>query len=59
MTPEAVTLHTIDLMDSRITIALREIADDRGDSAWTPYNSALGRRLYKGGRNPATADEAD
>jgi 3'-5' exoribonuclease len=59
MTPEAVALHTIDLLDSRITIALREIADDRGNSAWTPYNSAIGRRLYKGGRNPAAADETD
>jgi hypothetical protein len=52
-----VALHAIDFMDSRITIALREIADDRGESAWTPYNTALGRRLYKGGRNPAAADE--
>lgn len=57
MTAEAVALHTIDFMDSRIHIALREIADDRGESAWTPYNNALGRRLYKGGRNPAAADE--
>jgi 3'-5' exoribonuclease len=60
MTPEAVALHAIDLLDSRIHIALREIADDRGDSAWTPYNAALGRRMYKGGRNPsAAADEPD
>lgn len=57
MTAEAVALHTIDFMDSRIHIAVREIADDRGESAWTPYNAALGRRLYKGGRNPAAADE--
>jgi 3'-5' exoribonuclease len=57
MTAEAVALHTIDFMDSRIHIAAREITDDRGESAWTPYNAALGRRLYKGGRNPAAADE--
>lgn len=57
MTPEAVALHAIDLLDSRIAIALREIGDDRGESAWTPYNAALGRRLYKGGRSPAAADE--
>jgi 3'-5' exoribonuclease len=57
MTAEAVALHTIDFMDSRIHIAVREIAEDRGESAWTPYNTALGRRLYKGGRNPAAADE--
>ncbi len=59
MTAEAVALHAIDFMDSRIHIALREIADDRGESAWTPYNAALGRRLYKGGRNPAAADDED
>jgi 3'-5' exoribonuclease len=59
MTPEAVALHAIDLLDSRLTIALREIADDRGHSAWTPYNSAMGRRLYKGGRNPSAADEPE
>jgi 3'-5' exoribonuclease len=59
MTPEAVALHAIDLMDSRIHIAVREIADDRGESAWTPYNAAMGRRLYKGGRPAAAADEAD
>jgi 3'-5' exoribonuclease len=59
MTPEAVALHAIDLLDSRLTIALREIGDDRGQSAWTPYNAALGRRMYKGGRNPQAADEGD
>jgi 3'-5' exoribonuclease len=59
MTPEAVALHAIDLLDSRITIALREIADDRGESAWTPYNAALGRRMYKGGRSPAAPDDTD
>jgi 3'-5' exoribonuclease len=59
MTPEAVALHAIDLMDSRIHIAVREIADDRGESAWTPYNAAMGRRLYKGGRPPAAAADSD
>jgi 3'-5' exoribonuclease len=59
MTPEAVALHLIDLMDSKLAIAVREVADDRGDSAWTPFNSALGRRMYKGGRSPAAADETD
>jgi 3'-5' exoribonuclease len=60
MTPEAVTLHVIDLLDSRIAITLREIADDRNStSAWTPFNPALQRRLYKGGRNPSSGDEED
>ena len=59
MTPEAVALHAIDLMDSRLHIAVREVADDRGESAWTPYNAALGRRMYKGGRAPTAAAETD
>jgi len=61
ITPEAVALHAIDLLDSRLTIAVREIGDDRGESAWTPYNAALGRRMFKGGRNSAAApaDDAD
>ena len=49
MTPEAVALHAIDTLDSRITICVREIKDDRGPSAWTPYNNAMQRKLFKGG----------
>jgi len=49
MTPEAVALHAIDNLDTRIQICVREIKDDRGSSSWTPYNQALQRRLYKGG----------
>jgi 3'-5' exoribonuclease len=61
MTPEAVALHAIDFMDSRIAIALKEIEEDKsGTSAWTPYNHALQRRLYKGGNSPAeTAEDSD
>lgn len=50
MTLEAIALHEIDSIDTRINIALREISEDRNQlSAWTPFNNALGRRLYKGG----------
>lgn len=60
MTPEAVALHCIDLMDSRIHITLREIAEDKNtSSAWTPFNHALQRKLYKGGRNPNASDSTD
>ncbi|HVK07485.1 MAG TPA: HD domain-containing protein [Gemmataceae bacterium] len=59
MTPEAVALHAIDLLDSRIHIAVREISEDRGESAWTPWNAAMGRRLYKGGRSPSSGDEEE
>ena len=49
MTPEAVALHAIDSLDTRIHITLREIKDDRNNpSAWTPFNTAMQRKLYKG-----------
>jgi 3'-5' exoribonuclease len=49
MTPEAVALHAIDHLDTRIHITLREIKDDRNNpSAWTPFNNAMQRKLYKG-----------
>ncbi len=59
MTPEAVALHAIDTLDTRIHICLREIKDDRGTSAWTQYNQALGRRLYKGGPGDGTDGSGD
>lgn len=58
MTPEAVALHAIDTMDSRIFIALREIDDDKKNpTTWTPFNHALQRRLYKGGRGDVVDGE--
>lgn len=49
MTLEAIALHIIDMFDSRLCIAMKEIDDDRkGSSHWTPFNVALQRRLYKG-----------
>lgn len=52
MTPEAMLLHHIDLMDTRMHMVLRDIREDRHNpSAWTPFNPTLGRRLYKGGPN--------
>ncbi len=56
MTPEAVALHAIDTLDTRIHICLREIKDDRGSSAWTQYNQAMQRRLYKGGSGGGVDD---
>ena len=49
MTPEAIALHHIDNLDAKIHTYVREIKDDRqGTSAWTPYNNATQRRLFKG-----------
>lgn len=50
MTPEAMLLHLIDLLDTRMHMVLRDLREDRNNpSAWTPYNANLGRRFYKGG----------
>lgn len=52
MTPEAMLLHLIDVMDTRMHMVMRELREDRNNpSAWTPYNHNLGRRFYKGGGN--------
>ncbi|MBX3398308.1 MAG: HD domain-containing protein [Gemmataceae bacterium] len=52
MTPEAILLHAIDLMDTRMHMVLRDVREDRNNqTAWTPYNVTLGRRFYKGGPN--------
>jgi 3'-5' exoribonuclease len=51
-TPEAMLLHVIDLMDTRMHQVAREMREDRNNpTAWTPYNHNLGRRFYKGGAN--------
>jgi 3'-5' exoribonuclease len=52
MTPEAMLLHVIDMMDTRMHQVAREMKEDKNNpSAWTPYNHNLGRRFYKGGGN--------
>jgi 3'-5' exoribonuclease len=52
MTPEAIALHHLDSLDSKLHIFTREIGQDRNQTAaWTPYNASLGRRLYKGSVN--------
>lgn len=52
MTPEAMLLHAIDTMDTRMHMVLRDLREDRNNStAWTPYNANLQRRFYKGGAN--------
>lgn len=52
MTPEAMLLHAIDLMDTRMHMVLRDVREDRNNlTAWTPWNPTLQRRFYKGGAN--------
>ncbi len=50
MTPEAIALHHLDNLDAKIHSFTRDIREDRGPSAWTPYSQATQRRLFKGSR---------
>jgi 3'-5' exoribonuclease len=59
MTPEAIALHYLDNLDAKIHSFTREIREDRGDSAWTPFNTATQRRLFKGGRGGAAVPAAE
>ena len=50
MTPEAIALHHLDNFDAKLHIFTREIREDANASAsWTPFNTTLQRRLFKGG----------
>jgi 3'-5' exoribonuclease len=52
MTPEAVALHFLDNLDAKVHSFTRDIRDDKNaSSAWTPFNQALQRRLFKGAVN--------
>lgn len=55
MTPEAIALAALDNFDAKVHSFLRDIREDKNStSAWTPFNQALQRKLYKGG--DATTD---
>ena len=59
MTPEAIALHHLDNLDAKVHSFTRDIRDDRNqESAWTPFNPSLQRRLYKGAVNGANASYA-
>jgi 3'-5' exoribonuclease len=55
MTPEAIALHYLDNLDAKIHSFTRDIREDRGPSAWTPYSQATQRRLYKGTRGASVS----
>lgn len=49
MTPEAIALHYLDSLDSKVHEFHREIdADPNSHSNWTPYIPRIGRKLFKG-----------
>jgi 3'-5' exoribonuclease len=57
MTPEAIALHHLDNLDAKIHSFTRDIREDRNQiSAWTQFNPAMSRRLFKG--LPAGAESA-
>src|SRR5216683_987757 len=49
MTPEAIALHHLDNFDAKVHSFSRDIREDANkDAVWTPFNTALQRRLFKG-----------
>ena len=50
MTPEAIALHHLDNLDAKTNEYMSLIeSDPNTDSNWTPYQSNMQRKLYKGG----------
>jgi 3'-5' exoribonuclease len=49
MTPEAIALHYLDNLDTKVHSFTRDICEDRNAlSAWTPFNPQAQRKLFKG-----------
>jgi len=49
MTPEALALHILDLLDAKLNAFDQVMRDDpNADSPWTTYQPLLGRKLFKG-----------
>jgi 3'-5' exoribonuclease len=58
MTLEATALHQLDNLDAKLHSFDHLIREDPNvDSAWTPFQANLGRKLYKGGKSGTTPDE--
>jgi 3'-5' exoribonuclease len=53
-TIEAVLLHYIDELDSKINAIREFVAKDPSDQAWTAYHRVLGRHFYRGRPRPET-----
>jgi 3'-5' exoribonuclease len=57
MTPEAIALHHLDNFDAKVHRFTRDIRDDGNkQSAWTPFDQSLQRRLFKGGSGGLSAE---
>ncbi len=51
-TPEAMILHIVDLLDSKLGIIYQQLREDAGPGVFTEYVRVLGRCLYRGPREP-------
>src|SRR5262245_28223648 len=52
MTLEAIALHLLDNLDAKLYSVAQIMKEDvGGDSAWTSYNQALGRKFFKGSKS--------
>jgi 3'-5' exoribonuclease len=50
MTPEAIALHHLDNLDAKVNEFSTLISSDpNSQSAWTPYQATMHRKIYKGG----------
>lgn len=50
MTPEAIALHHLDNLDAKVNEFSTLISSDpNSQSAWTPYQATMQRKIYKGG----------
>ena len=57
MTPEAIILHHLDNLDSKVNEFSQIIMEDPStESHWTPFHPRLGRKLFKGKQSSETLD---
>lgn len=55
MTPEAIALHHLDNLDSKVNEFSQIILEDpSAESHWTPFHPRLGRKLFKGEQSSST-----
>jgi len=56
MTLEAVALYCLDNLDAKVFAFHQQLRDDPNvDSAWTPYNATMSRKLFKGNARKRSA----
>ncbi|HEY3401642.1 MAG TPA: HD domain-containing protein [Geothrix sp.] len=46
-TPEALLVHYLDDLDGKLEVMFRALGDETNEGAWSPYNRALDRMIYR------------